>query len=186
MGSALPSSDGHIFLKQGRPIGRQRRRQEELNLASRDLVGRCGLYCGTCSIYRAYKDKGEYLKLVSEQSKCPPEKVRCEGCTALTPECWGSGCKIVQCLKEKGLEFCYECPEYVARSCEKYEKLAGGYLEKGEDMRANLERIRIGQTEEWLKECEKLYRCRACGRPLPLGRIKKTCYHCGTDLSQKA
>jgi|GEM_PF-5718436 hypothetical protein len=28
-------------------------------MANRDLVGRCGLYCGACIIYRAYVDSAE-------------------------------------------------------------------------------------------------------------------------------
>jgi hypothetical protein len=44
-------------------------------LVNAKLVGRCGLYCGACAIYRAYKDNGEYLaKLAntsnSHQKKC--------------------------------------------------------------------------------------------------------------------
>jgi len=66
-------------------------------MTNEDLVGRCGLYCGACSIYRAYKDNGEYLKRIATRFKCSPEKVRCEGCQILTPEFWGNDCKIVQC-----------------------------------------------------------------------------------------
>jgi len=95
------------------------------------LVGRCGLYCGACGIYRAYKDDGELLKNILRCFKCPPEKVRCEGCMALTSQCWGNDCGIVQCLKIKGLDFCYECREYESMSCEKFEKLAKSYLSSG-------------------------------------------------------
>lgn len=154
-------------------------------MVDRNLIGRCGLYCGACSIYRAYKDNGEYLKRLAEHFKCPPEKVRCEGCMALTPDSWGYDCKIVQCLRDKGLEFCYECNEYQNKTCEKFEKLAKPYLEEdGIDMRANLERIKKGEIKEWLLESEEKYQCPACGKPLPVGRMKRVCYHCGADLSK--
>lgn len=154
-------------------------------VVDRKLVGRCGLYCGACGIYRAYKDNGEYLKRIADYFKCPPEKVRCEGCQALTAECWGTGCKMVQCLNAKGYQFCYECPEYEKRSCEQYEKFSKNYLEEdGVDLRANLARIRAGDTDAWLKESEAKYKCRQCGKPLPTGRIKRQCYHCGADLSK--
>jgi hypothetical protein len=155
-------------------------------LANRNLVGRCGLYCGACSIYRAYRDNGEYLKTLAEHFKCPPEKVKREGCMALTPESWGNECKIVQCLRNKNLEFCYQCTAYEKGTCEKYEELAQRYLEDGEDVKANLERIKKGETTQWLRECEQKYKCPACGKPLPTGRMKKQCYHCGTDLSKKS
>ena len=151
------------------------------------LVGRCGLYCGACSIYRAYKDNGDYLKRLAVHFKCPPEKVRCEGCQALTPNCWGYECKIVQCLRAENLEFCYECKQYEEHSCEKFENLAKPYLEEdGVDLRANLGRIRKGEAEikVWLKESEEKFRCSECGKPLPTGSFRSKCYHCGTVLSR--
>lgn len=151
-------------------------------MIDKKLVGRCGLYCGACGIYRACKDDGEFLKKLAESLKCPPEKVRCEGCGALTPNCWGYDCKIFKCIKSKGFDFCYQCNQYQNNSCEKFEKLAKGYLEVGEDLRANLQRIRKDEIEEWLHESEEKYRCPACEKPLPVYGIKGKCYHCGASL----
>ncbi len=154
-------------------------------MISKNLVGRCGLYCGACGIYRAYKDDGELLENLAKSFKCPPEKVRCEGCMALTPECWGYDCKIVECLRAKGLDFCYQCSEYEKGSCEKFEKLAKSYLEDcGVDLRANLERIRKGEIEEWLLESQEKYKCPSCGNPLPVYGTRGKCYHCGAKLSK--
>ena len=153
-------------------------------MANGNLVGRCGLYCGACGIYRAYKDNGEFLESLAKHFKCPMEKVRCEGCMALTPESWGYKCKIVQCLNNKGLKFCYQCIEYKNETCKKFEQLAEGYLEDGEDVRANLERIRKGEIEEWLCESEEKHKCPSCGKPLPVYGIHGKCYHCGADLSK--
>jgi hypothetical protein len=145
------------------------------------LVGRCGLYCGACGIYRAYRDGGEYLKRLSDRFKCPPEKVRCEGCQVLTPDCWGHDCEIVRCLNNSGYQFCHECPSYEQRSCEKYERLARGYREEDRvDIRGSLERIRSGGLEGWLLESKERFRCPNCGRPLPTG--SKRCYHCNREF----
>jgi len=62
-------------------------------MGDRNLAGRCGIYCGACGIYRAYVDGGEYLEYVSRNWNIPKERVHCNGCQALTPECWGSGCE---------------------------------------------------------------------------------------------
>jgi rubrerythrin len=103
---------------------------------------------------------------------------------ALTPECWGYDCKIVQCLRNKDLQFCYQCSEYENKTCEKFEKLAQPYLEEdGVDVRANLERIRKGEVEEWLRESEEKYRCPVCGKPLSTGAMQRKCYHCEADFS---
>jgi len=125
--------------------GIQKRKEESL-IAENNLVGRCGLYCGACTIYRAYEDSGEYRNRVAAYFKCPPEKVRCEGCQALTPECWGNDCEIVKCTTAKGLSFCYQCPQFDDKSCMKFEDLAKRYMEDNVDVRANLSRIKAGQV----------------------------------------
>ena len=52
---------------------------------NKNLVGRCGLYCGACIIYRAYKDSDQLRQKIAEREKCKPQEIQCEGCqTALT------------------------------------------------------------------------------------------------------
>jgi hypothetical protein len=144
------------------------------------LVGRCGLYCGACGIYRAYQDNGAFLEYVSKSWNIPKEKIHCNGCMALTPECSGSGCERVRCLDSKGYKFCFECPSFKERSCEKYEKLASRYLERGEDMRASLIRIEMGEVNVWLEEQDKRWRCPSCGHPISWFGGK--CFNCGKPL----
>jgi len=154
------------------------------------LVGRCGIYCGACGAYRAYKDKdAAYLQKVAQDAfEYPLEKMRCKGCHALTPNCAGSECKIVKCLDSKDFEYCCECPEYEPHSCQKYENLAKQCTAYGMDLRANLNRIRTGETEAWLKESEQKFKCPCCGKPLPVfgwkKNVKKVCYHCEGNLSK--
>jgi len=153
-------------------------------MVDRNLVGRCGLYCGACGIYRAYRDGGEYRQQLADFFKCSPEKVCCEGCQALTQECWGIECKIVECLNAKELQFCYECTDYDKHTCEKFEKFSEEYLQDDHvDLRANLSRIKAGQVDEWLKESEEKFRCPSCGKFLPTSSFRKKCYHCGKELS---
>ena len=151
-------------------------------MVNQNLVGRCGLYCGACGIYRAYRDGGAYLQRVADNFKCPPENVRCEGCHALTSECWGNACKIVQCLNDKGFQFCYECADFDNHTCERFESIAKRYHEFDVDLRANLVRIQAGDVEVWLRESDEKFRCPDCGKPLPSRSLKKTCYHCGKEL----
>lgn len=154
-----------------------------LSLGDKDLVGRCGLYCGACGIYRAYKDGGEYLERLADFFKCPPEKVRCEGCQVLTPECWGNECKIVKCLNGKGFQFCYECSDYDGHTCQRFEKFSSEYLKEDKvDLRANLARIKAGEVNAWLEESAEKFRCIHCGKPLPTSSFRKKCYHCGQEL----
>ena len=60
---------------------------------NKSLIGRCGLYCGICEVYRAYKDIGaQYIMSLREelakQHKCQPEEVRCKGCQAIGVDGW--------------------------------------------------------------------------------------------------
>ena len=145
-----------------------------------NLVGRCGLYCGACGIYRAYKDGGVYRQRLAENFKCPPENVRCEGCHALTSNCWGNACAIVQCLNEKGMRFCFECADYDNQQCEQFQQLAKRYHDFDVDLRSNLGRIQAGDMDDWLQESNTKFRCPKCEKPLPARLLKKNCYHCGT------
>jgi hypothetical protein len=153
-------------------------------MVNKTLAGRCGIYCGSCGLYRAYKDGGEYLRRISEEWKMPLETIRCEGCHALTPDCAGAECRIAHCLDSKGLEYCFECPEYATNSCDRYRELAGKWAKDGVDLRANLARIKAGDIDRWLTECKKSFSCSRCGQPLPVAgwNIMKKCYHCGSDL----
>ncbi len=151
--------------------------EREIRMLESTLAGRCGLYCGACTIYRAYIDEGEFRNRVAAYFKCPPEKVRCEGCQALTLGCWGNDCKIVQCTTAEGFSFCYECSQFDNRSCEKFEDLAKRYMEDNVNVRANLAKVKDGQLAEWLGESMQRFRCPHCAKPLPEGSTK--CYHCG-------
>lgn len=145
-----------------------------------ELAGRCGLYCGACTIYRAERDSEELRNKLARDFKCEPDQVRCNGCGSLTPECWGNGCRIVACAEAKGFRYCFECPEYENGSCEKFEELAKDYLGIGVGLRSNLERIMKGETGEWLKESEERFRCKACGKPVCAW--SKKCHHCKNEI----
>ncbi len=151
-------------------------------MADKNLVGRCGLFCGACGIYRGYKDGGTYRKGLADSLKVPQEKIQCNGCQALTAECWGNNCKIVQCLNAKGYKFCNECSDYFTYACKLFEQLYEENLAEGIDLRANLARIKAGGVDAWLNDVEQKYRCPVCRRPIPAQLHPRKCYHCGNDI----
>jgi hypothetical protein len=148
----------------------------------KSLVGKCGLYCGACGIYRAQRDSEEWRNRIASNYNCMLEQVCCNGCGDLTSECWGDGCKIVLCTRAKGVSHCFECPEYESGSCEKFEDLSRSYLEAGVDLRDNLVRIKEGKTEEWLEESRKKFTCKSCGSPIAVWN--KKCHHCGDEIKK--
>ena len=153
-------------------------------LANKNLVGRCGLYCGACKIYRAYKDSEQLRRIIAEENNCKPEEVRCEGCQTVSTngwnveKIWGRNCEIVKCLDTKGLDFCYECDEYP--DCKKFRQLADDCLKQGENLMENLSKIKAGKVEEWLEEEDKKWRCQKCGKPVTWDLTK--CHWCGVKL----
>lgn len=145
------------------------------------LVGRCGLYCGTCGVYRGYREGGELIEHLSERWKIPKEKFKCEGCSTLTPECWGWGCEIVKCLDVKNYKFCIDCNSFHDRTCERYENISARYMKRGEDIRKSLQEIKDRGAIKWLEEQDKRWRCPSCGKPISV-HVEK-CYSCGAVLA---
>ncbi|NLM49739.1 MAG: DUF3795 domain-containing protein [Clostridiaceae bacterium] len=142
-----------------------------------DLVGRCGLYCGACVIYRAQRDDQSLRAKIAHRYNCSTDEVRCNGCGALTPGCWGNGCKIFQCTIDMGVNFCFERKKL--ETCGIFNNLAKGYLEDGVDLRKNLQKIKEGKVKEWLTESQKKYTCKECNKPLA---YSSKCHHCGAQI----
>ena len=162
-------------------------------MVNENLAGRCGIYCGSCFVYRAYKDSEKLQREQAERMKCRPEDIRCEGCqTVLTsknawkgeqdfPLVGGKNCKIVLCLEDRGLDFCYECRVYP--NCDKFRFIYEDSLERGEDLMVNLNKIQAGEVEEWLEEEDKKWRCKKCNKPISM--YLSDCHWCGKPTIAK-
>jgi hypothetical protein len=155
-------------------------------MVNRNLVGRCGIYCGSCIIYRAYKDSEQLRQRVAERNNCEPGEIRCEGCqTVLTngwnSQEWGKNCRIVKCLEAKGLDFCYECDIYP--NCKEFRALADHSLKYGESLAENLEKIKASEVEEWLEEEAEKWKCLKCGKPI--SRHLTECHWCGAKIGKE-
>jgi hypothetical protein len=86
------------------------------------LLGRCGLYCGTdCEVYQAAHSKDIEVKRrmtkVLEQElriRLDPSSLLCEGCQGPEENMWFECriCLIRRCGKSHGVKICTECPQY--------------------------------------------------------------------------
>lgn len=148
-----------------------------------NLIGKCGLYCGACTIYRAERDNPDLRKKIADHYKCSEDQVCCQGCGGLTDACWGNGCKIVLCVNAKGIKSCYECENYHNSDCEKFMSMYQSYLTEGVDLRSNLNRINAGEAETWLSDSSAYFRCPFCGHPLHVGA--KICPSCAKNIVNK-
>ncbi|HEC77658.1 MAG TPA: DUF3795 domain-containing protein [candidate division WOR-3 bacterium] len=143
-----------------------------------DLIGRCGLYCGACDIYRAWIDKDEEkLKGMAKYFRCAPEQIRCSGCQSTSKDKWSGDCKIVQCLDRNHYQYCYECA--LTEQCDIFQKLNKRY----KDMPGrNLTRLKKIGEECFLKEQKFRWSCPECRAPVEYGAEK--CRKCGADLNR--
>ena len=153
---------------------------------NQNLVGRCGLYCGACIIYRAYKDSDQLRQKIAEREKCKPQEIHCEGCqTVLTngwnSNEWGKNCRIVKCLEARGLDFCYECDTYP--NCKKFRDIADSCVRHGENLMENLNKIESRRVEEWLEDEETKWRCLKCGKPISMHLTE--CHWCGAKIGKE-
>jgi len=149
-------------------------------MASGDLVGRCGIYCGACPIYRATRGDEEAKRYARDVWKTPPNRMTCDGCRKLGPESHGVDCPRRICMDAKGYTYCSECPEYEAKTCAKFEDMDSFFRRSGESLRENLRRINSRETKAWLAEEEAKNRCKSCGHPVFWG--EKQCPGCGKPL----
>ena len=155
---------------------------------TKNLIGRCGFYCGVCEVYRAYKDSRELQEKLAKKYNCSPEEVRCEGCQAMDiygwahEKEWGANCKILKCLTTQGLTFCFECTEY--DNCQQHSQFASVCLKLGMDLKRNLQIIQKGESSEWLLEQDKKWRCPKCGNRIIVSFYLKNCHWCGNRLRE--
>jgi rubrerythrin len=149
-------------------------------MTNKDIVGRCGIYCGACPIYRGTRGDREAQAFARNVWKTSPNRMTCDGCHNLKPESHGVDCPRRECMDSKGYEYCSECPEYASGKCEKFESMNRYFEKKGESLRENLSRVTSGNTDSWLEEQGVKWACHSCGSPIFWE--EKKCPRCGKPL----
>jgi len=132
------------------------------------LVGPCGLYCGICTMYRAYHDKN--LSLWQETPKnfrkqigleeVDFKDVACGGCRSSILFKYCAECSLRDCASEKGVEWCYECEDFPCQMLSDWQsRWRMPTIE-------NLREIQKLGLENWLEQMEKKWVCPKCGTKL--------------------
>ncbi len=141
------------------------------------LAAPCGLYCGSCSIFRAYFDRDhEKLEVLAKTFSCSKDEVHCSGCRTEPKFCWSGDCEFKTCTAEKGVKFCYECSEY---PCERM----NSFVESAPHHRVVLEnfsRMKEVGWRKWLMEQDEKWRCGVCRAKLD--SYDTTCPACGSQV----
>ena len=134
-----------------------------------NLAAHCGVYCGACR---------SYLLLKKDLFEEKGYRHGCKGCRDQNKNCAfiKKGCTS---LRNKELEFCYECEKF---PCQRLKKLDKQYREKYfVSLIENLKRNEKIGVEEWLQEQEKLYTCPNCEGEICVHDVE--CFDCGNKFN---
>ena len=134
----------------------------------RELVAICGLYCGTCPQWLAYREKDvEQLERISQATSIPIEEIRCDGCLSdkIFPHC--VQCGIRECAGEKKVTWCFQCDDF---PCQRLRDFTDAHIVNGISHHANvledLQYMKMHGIEQWAEEQERAGRCPQCGKRL--------------------
>jgi len=134
----------------------------------RELAGICGLYCGACTTYRAYKDKNvALLEKLAATRKVPVERITCDGCLSSNYRLYLShesrDCEFRRCAKEHKVIWCFECAEFPCKRLNDFSRDGKAHHTAVID---NLKEMKSLGVDEWLKVQEKRWLCPYCGQKL--------------------
>jgi hypothetical protein len=125
----------------------------------------CGLNCARCDIRQAglgdERLRDEILEWFrTEHSEAvAPEQIRCGGCRGPTTSHWSPDCKMMNCAKERGHSYCFECGDF---PCNKLEEFSLDGVPHHERTVENLRRMQEIGLDGWMKEQESKGRCVFC------------------------
>lgn len=140
---------------------------------NKNIIGKCGMYCGACDIYYAtihpdYQDK------LAKHLGCEVNELSCKGCGQLTESCWGYNCGIANCCETHKVASCRECTRF---PCDLLTDFAEDAPSHHHTVIENSIRIKDIGEDQWLEEQEKRWSCFHCSHPF---RWYTThCAYCG-------
>ncbi|MBU1626668.1 DUF3795 domain-containing protein [bacterium] len=135
----------------------------------------CGLYCGACGVIHAVEKAT--LAEFAKKWNSTADKIECYGCKSEHVAEFARSCRIRECAREKGLEFCIECDDF---QCERFMDFLEANAAHPRIHLDNLERIKEAGLDAWLSEQKKRWSCPDCGRKFHFDEA--TCVQCGAKL----
>jgi len=116
------------------------------------LTAPCGLDCFNCEIY-VDNLTDELARVIHEKVGVAKEEIPCEGCRqqdGMHYHLPSEGCATLDCVKAKGLTFCFDCGEF---PCAMLAPLAEGAAMYPHNMKVyNLCRIKKLGLDAWIEE----------------------------------
>jgi hypothetical protein len=130
-----------------------------------DLVGPCGIYCGSCRHYLVLKK--DLLEKRGLKKGCEGCRIQNKNCSFIKRDC--------RSLRKKEYEFCIECEDF---PCQNLIKLDNRHRRNyGDKPIDNLKKIKKIGLEMWSEEQKNIYACPRCGGEICIH--DEECYDCG-------
>ena len=148
------------------------------------LIGICGLYCGTCPSYLAWKENDtEELEKRAAELKYSLEELCCNGCLSdnVMPLCEQCPHGFRDCAEEHKVTWCFECAEF---PCSRLEDFKDVHVVHGishhETVIEELQYMKQFGTKAWLEKMQRENSCPKCSKMLYWYR--RDCPRCGTSV----
>lgn len=143
-----------------------------------ELAAPCGLYCGNCEIFRAYKDDdfGALAEFGKEMSM-PVDQIRCDGCRTEFNMSWCPECEIRTCCEERDVSFCFECEDFPCIGLIDFQDECPHHSVCMD----NLQRMAEVGIGPWLEEQDAKWRCPACKTKITY--YTESCPNCYREIS---
>ena len=149
-----------------------------------ELVGICGIYCGTCPSYLAWQENDtEQLVRRARELGISIEDTQCNGCQSdrVMPASVECGAGFRRCAREHKVTWCFECTSF---PCERLKEFKNAHIESGishhEHLIDELQYITDHGIDSWLVKQEKAGRCPECGKKLYW--FTRICSHCQAKI----
>jgi len=163
----------------------------EEEFRNKNLMAPCGLYCGTCGVYLATRDRNERFKAVmANLYGTKVEETECLGCMQsdsaekIYISC--ALCGIRDCVKSKGFYSCHQCETWPCGMIHDFGFATGIRVMTRTIPIWRAKVAVLGDEEgslEWARaECER-YHCASCGKPLFRGAQR--CRACRKEVAQE-
>ncbi len=125
------------------------------------LTAVCGLFCPACTLFIGTAENDpKRLEAVSKVYGTSPEVWECNGCRSEKRSYFCKNeCKMVDCAKGKGIDFCVECDEYPCDELRAFKEKRPHRIELWE----NQKRIKEVGYNRWYEEMVEHYTCPQCG-----------------------
>ncbi|WP_081963079.1 DUF3795 domain-containing protein [Desulfosporosinus sp. HMP52] len=137
----------------------------------------CGLFCPSCTVFIATKEEPERLKKIAVTLNQTIEETHCEGCRSIPKTAYCSNCRMIECARQKGIEFCGECEEFPCKEIKTFQALKPHRL----DLWQSHQRIKDVGYEQWAREMSEHYSCPKCHTLNSAYDL--VCRKCGNDPS---